>query len=75
MNPSRPLSATELLARNLRRQRLERGLSIDDLSRLTSITKPRLAAIEAATAQARLDDLSRLARALGVPIAALFDAG
>lgn len=74
MNPSPSPSATELLARNLRRLRLERGLSIDDLGCLTSITKPRLAAIETMTAQARLDDLSRLARALGVPIAALFDA-
>ena len=75
MNPSRPLSATELLARNLRRQRLERGLTSDDLAKASGIAVTRLKAIEATTAQARLDDLSRLARALGVPIAALFDAG
>jgi transcriptional regulator with XRE-family HTH domain len=72
MNPAKPLSATELLARNLRRLREERGLTIDDLAGRTGIAAKRLAAIELATAQARLDDVARLAEALGVPIAALF---
>lgn len=72
MNQAKPLSATELLARNLRRQREERSLTIDDLAGRAGIAASRLAAIEMATAQARLDDVARLAEALGVPIAALF---
>ncbi|PZR85534.1 MAG: hypothetical protein DI537_30660 [Stutzerimonas stutzeri] len=72
MNPSEPSPATELLARNLRRLRDERGLSIDDLARRTGLAAKRLAAVEMATAQARLDDVARLAEALGVPMAALF---
>ena len=72
MNPSEPLPAAQLLARNLRRLREERGLSIDDLARRTGIAAKRLAAIEAASAQARLDEVSLLAVALGVRIGALF---
>lgn len=73
MNPSEPLKAAELLARNLRRLREERGLTIDDLGRATGIGAIRLAAIEAATAQAHLDEISLLALGLGVRIAAVFD--
>lgn len=72
MNPPKPLSAAELLARNLRRLREERSLTIDDLSRTTAIVASRLSAIETATAQAHLDEVSLLAIGLGVRIAALF---
>lgn len=74
MNPSKPLSASALLARNLRRLREERSLSIDDLARLTAIATARLEAIEASSAQAHLDEVSLIALGLGVRIAALFDA-
>lgn len=74
MNPSEPLKAAELLARNLRRLREERGLTIDDLVRLTGIATARLDAIEGATAVARLDEVSLIALGLGVRIAALFNA-
>lgn len=74
MNPSKPLPAAQLLARNLRRLREERGLSIDDLGRVTGVAAKRLAAIEAVSAQAHLDEVSLLAVALGVRIAALFAA-
>jgi len=72
MNPTQPLSAAELLARNLRHLREERGLTIDDLARLTGIAAARLDGIERATAQVRLDELSLLARGLDVRIAVLF---
>lgn len=72
MNPSEPLPAAKLLARNLRRLREQHGLTIDDLSRATGIAASRLAAIEMATAQAHLDEVSLLALGLGVRIAALF---
>ncbi len=74
MNPSKPMPAAELLARNLKRLRDERGLSTEDVVRLTGITAIRLEAIEAAATQAHLDEVSRLAPALGVRIAALFTA-
>ncbi|MBN9435783.1 helix-turn-helix transcriptional regulator [Bosea sp. (in: a-proteobacteria)] len=72
MNPTQPLSAAELLARNLRRLREERGLTIDDLAGRTGIVASRLAAIEMATAQAHLDEVTLLAVGLGVRIAKLF---
>ena len=72
MNSFEPPKAAELLAGNLRRLREERGLTIDDLSLATGIVAPRLAAIETATAQAHLDEVSVLAVGLGVRIAALF---
>lgn len=71
MNPPTPLSAAELLARNLRRLREERGLTIDDLSRLTGVATRRLEAIEASAAHAHLDEVGLLAVGLGVRIAAL----
>lgn len=74
MNPSEPVKAAKLLARNLRRLREERGLTIDELVSLTGIAAGRLQAIEAASAHAHLDELSLLALGLGVRIAALFDA-
>ena len=72
MNSFEPPKAAELLARNLRRLREERGLTIDNLSRATGIVASRLAAIETATAQAHLDEVSVLAVGLGVRIATLF---
>ncbi|MGN6095047.1 MAG: helix-turn-helix domain-containing protein [Bosea sp. (in: a-proteobacteria)] len=72
MNPSEPPKAAELLARNLRRLREERGLTIDDLARLTGIAARRIEAIEAAAADARLDEVGLIALGLGVRIAALF---
>lgn len=75
MNPSEPLKGAERLARNLRRLREERGLTIDELARLTGITAARLQVIEAASVHAHLDEMSLLALGLGVRIAALLDAG
>lgn len=72
MNPPEPRPAAQLLALNLQRLREERGLSIDDLVRRTGIAAKRLAAIEAAFARAHLDEVSLIALALGIPIAALF---
>lgn len=72
MNPPTPLSTKELLARNLRRLREERSLTIDDLAGRTGIVASRLTAVERATAQAHLDEVSLLALGLGVRIAALF---
>lgn len=72
MNPSEPPKAAKLLARNLHRLREERGLTIDDLARLTGIAGRRIEAIEAGSVHAHLDEVSLVALGLGVRIAALF---
>ncbi|MCP4560832.1 MAG: helix-turn-helix transcriptional regulator [Bosea sp.] len=69
-----PLPAAELLALNLKRLRDERGLSTEDVVRLTGISLIRLEAIEAAATQAHLDEVGLLALALGVRLATLFAA-
>lgn len=74
MNQAKPLPAAALLARNLKRLRDERGLSIQDVFRFTGIAATRLEAIEAATTQAHLDEVGLLALAFGVRIATLFAA-
>lgn len=73
MKPSKP-SASELLARNLRSLREDAGLTIRYLGARTGIAVKHLAAIEAASEQGHLDELTLLAAALKVDIAALFAA-
>lgn len=73
MNPSEPVKAAKLLARNLRRLREQRGLTIEALSRATGLSVQRLVKIEAARRDARLDELTLIALGLGVRIVALFD--
>lgn len=74
MNPAKPLPAAELIAGNLKRLRDERGLSLEDVVRLTGISATRLEASEAATARAHFDEVGLVALALGVRIATLFAA-
>ena len=67
------LSAKRVLARNLRRLRLERGLSQDDLAAEAGIRQALVIAIEVATANPTLESLDRLTSALKIDMAALFD--
>lgn len=73
MNPSKPVKAAELLARNLRRLREERHVTIEALSRATGLSVQRLVEIEAARRDVPLDELTLIALGLGVRIVALFD--
>ena len=66
-------STKRILARNLRRLRLERGLSQDDLAAEAGIRQALVSAIEVATANPTLESLHRLASALKIDMAALFD--
>ncbi|MFZ5682991.1 MAG: helix-turn-helix domain-containing protein [Pseudomonadota bacterium] len=66
-------STKRILARNLRRLRLERGLSQDDLAAEAGIRQALVSAIEVATANPTLESLDRLASALKIDMAALFD--
>ena len=67
------LSAKRILARNLRRLRLERALSQDDVAAEADLRQALLSAIEVGTANPTLESLDRLASALGVDLAVLFD--
>jgi transcriptional regulator with XRE-family HTH domain len=63
-----------VLARNLRRLRLERGLSQENLAAEAVIRQALVSAIEAGSSNPTLDSLSKLARALQVDFVELFDA-
>jgi transcriptional regulator with XRE-family HTH domain len=67
------LSTKRILARNLRRLRLERGWSQDDLAAEAGVRQALVSAIEVATANPTLESLDRLTSALKVDMATLFD--
>jgi len=60
------------LARNLRRLRLERGWSQDELAAEAETRQALVSAIEIGTANPTLASLEKLASTLGVSIADLF---
>lgn len=71
MNNDAILSAREVLAINLRRLRLERGLSQEALAELAGIHRNYLGGIERRERNVGLDNLEKIARALGIPVADL----
>jgi transcriptional regulator with XRE-family HTH domain len=60
-------------ARNLRAQRLRRGLSQEALGHASGLHRTEVSLLERAARDARLSTIARLARALGVPAADLLD--
>ena len=68
-----PNTARALLARNLRRIRLERALTQEKLSLDSGVMQSHLSEIEAGKRNASVDLIGAIARALGVPVAALFE--
>ncbi|WP_271585645.1 helix-turn-helix domain-containing protein [Bradyrhizobium sp. CCBAU 45389] len=60
-----------MLARNLRRLRLERSWSQYDLADETRLRQALISALELATANPTLDSLDKIAFALGVEVAEL----
>ena len=65
-------TARDLLARNLRRIRLECGLTQETLSHASGVMQSHLSEIEAGKRNASVDLIGAIALALGVPVAALF---
>lgn len=65
------MPASDLIARNLRRFRQERALSMSELARQAGLSKQTIAGIEAGHANPTVDTLEELARTLGVSIRAL----
>lgn len=70
----RPASAKRLLARNVRRLRVERRYSQHDLAYEAGTRQALVSAIEVGTANPTLASLERIADALDVSVADLFAA-
>lgn len=67
------LALRELFGRNVRRLRKARGLSQEALSMESGLAQNYLSDIETGKRNVSLENIGTLARALGIPIAALFD--
>ena len=67
-------SPRSVLARNVRRLRLERGYSQEELAAEAKTRQALVSKVEVSDANPTLDSLARLARAQGVDLAELFDA-
>lgn len=61
----------QLVAKNLKKLRIERGLSQDDLARVSGISKSMLVQIERGTANPSLSTLQKLVNGMQVPFDAL----
>ena len=61
----------QLVAKNLKKLRMERGLSQDDLARVSGISKSMLVQIERGTANPSLSTLQKLVNGMQVPFDAL----
>ncbi|MDL4776495.1 MULTISPECIES: helix-turn-helix domain-containing protein [Thermomonosporaceae] len=66
-------SVRDMLAANLRRARLELGLSLSELSRRSKIGKATLSQLEAGAGNPTIETVFSLSRALEVPISDLLD--
>jgi transcriptional regulator with XRE-family HTH domain len=66
-------SILKILAHNVRKQRLARGMALEELSAKARVSLHVLARIEAAQSNPVIDTVFRIARALGVPAPRLFE--
>jgi transcriptional regulator with XRE-family HTH domain len=66
-------SVRDMLAANLRRARSERGLSLSELARRSTIGKATLSQLEAGTGNPTIETVFSLSRALELPISDLLD--
>ena len=66
------MNAREVVAWNVRRLRVDRGVSSEALATAASLDRAYVGRIERGMANATVDVLERLASTLGIEIAALF---
>jgi transcriptional regulator with XRE-family HTH domain len=66
-------TAAHALARNLKRRRLERAISLSELARSAGVSKATLSGLERGSGNPSVDTVWALARALNVPFGELFD--
>ncbi len=69
----RGINLRRILARNVRRLRLERKLNQEQLADAAVLSQAQISSIESAKVNIRLDSLQRLATALGTRPADLLD--
>ncbi len=69
----RGINLRRILARNVRRLRLTRNLSQEELADAAILSQAQISEIESAKVNIRLDSLQRLATALGTRPADLLD--
>jgi len=69
----RPLCAREVFARNVRRIRGERKLSQEALADLAELHRTYVGSIERSERNVSIDNMERIARALGVPLQVLVE--
>ncbi len=69
----RGINLRRILARNVRRLRLERKLNQEQLADAALLSQAQISSIESAKVNIRLDSLQRLATALGTRPADLLD--
>jgi len=66
-------TAAQALARNLKRKRLERAISLSELARSSGVSKATLSGLERGNGNPSVDTVWALAHALNVPFGDLFD--
>lgn len=67
-NPDERWSAREVLAHNLRRLRLERALSQEDLAFDADLHRTFVAHVERGARNISIDNIEKLAKALNIPV-------
>lgn len=67
------LSARELLARHVRELRREKGWSQEDLAVASNLHRTYIGTVERAEQSITVDSIEKLATALDVPVAKLFE--
>ncbi len=66
-------AARQVLAKNVRRLRLERKLTQEALANAANLRQGFISDVESAKLDVRIDTLDRLAKALGVRVSELFE--
>ncbi len=66
-------TSAQALARNLKRRRLERAISLSQLARESGVSKATISGLERGSGNPSVDTVWALARALNVPFGELFD--
>ena len=75
LKPSEVSDARQRVARNIRRLRMERGLSQEKMAELADFHRTYVSQLERCVTNISVDGLERLAKALGVDITVLLAAG
>lgn len=71
--PKHKTSARQIFAENLRKARKTQGLSQEDLAELAELHRTYIGSVERGERNITIDNMERLARALGLTIQALLE--